>query len=93
MYYSEPEPALDGRNDYFPRGKVLGGSSSINAMVYSRGQAGDFDDWEALGNPGWGWKDVLPRYLRMEDHCLGASALQVPAARCGSAMYPARRTG
>ncbi len=75
MYYSEPEPALRGRKVYFPRGKVLGGSSSINAMVYSRGQAGDFDDWEALGNPGWSWKDVLPRYLRLEDHFLGASGL------------------
>jgi choline dehydrogenase len=72
MYQSEPVPGLGGRNNYFPRGKVLGGSSSINAMVYSRGQAGDFDDWEAEGNPGWGWKDVLPVYKRMEDHALGA---------------------
>jgi choline dehydrogenase len=72
MYQSEPVPGLGGRKNYFPRGKVLGGSSSINAMVYSRGQAGDFDDWEALGNPGWGWKDVLPLYKRMEDHALGA---------------------
>jgi choline dehydrogenase len=75
MYSTEPEPALANRKVYVPRGKVLGGSSSINAMVYSRGQAGDFDDWEALGNPGWGWKDVLPAYLRMEDHFLGASEL------------------
>ena len=72
MYQSEPVPGLGGRNNYFPRGKVLGGSSSINAMVYSRGQAGDFDDWEAEGNPGWGWKDVLPVYKHMEDHALGA---------------------
>jgi len=72
MYQSEPVPGLGGRDNYFPRGKVLGGSSSINAMVYSRGQAGDFDDWEAEGNPGWGWQDVLPVYKRMEDHALGA---------------------
>ena len=74
MYRSEPVPGLADRVVYFPRGKVLGGSSSINAMVYSRGQAGDFDDWAALGNPGWGWADVLPFYRRMEDHALGASA-------------------
>ncbi|MEA2782315.1 MAG: choline dehydrogenase [Rhodospirillaceae bacterium] len=72
MYRTEPMPGLGGRINYYPRGKVLGGSSSINAMVYSRGQAGDFDDWEAMGNPGWGWKDVLPIYKRMEDHELGA---------------------
>ena len=72
MYQSEPVPGLGGRDNYFPRGKVLGGSSSINAMVYSRGQAGDFDDWEAEGNPGWGWRDILPVYKRMEDHALGA---------------------
>jgi len=72
MYRSEPVPGLDHRVIYFPRGKVLGGSSSINAMVYSRGQAGDFDDWAALGNPGWSWADVLPLYKRMEDHALGA---------------------
>jgi choline dehydrogenase len=72
MYQSEPIPGLGGRTNYFPRGKVLGGSSSINAMVYSRGQAGDFDDWAAMGNPGWSWQDVLPLYKRMEDHALGA---------------------
>lgn len=71
MYQSEPIPGLMDRTNYVPRGKVLGGSSSINAMVYSRGQAGDFDDWEGMGNPGWGWKDVLPIYRRMEDHALG----------------------
>jgi choline dehydrogenase len=72
MYRTEAVPSLGNRVSYWPRGKVLGGSSSINAMVYARGQAEDFDEWEALGNPGWGWRDVLPVYKRMEDHALGA---------------------
>ena len=72
-YLTEPDPGLDARTSYWPRGKVIGGSSSINAMVYVRGQAEDFDDWEKAGNPGWGWRDVLPVYRRMEDHALGES--------------------
>jgi choline dehydrogenase len=72
-YQTDADPGLDSRKSYWPRGKVVGGSSSINAMVYVRGQAEDFDDWERAGNPGWGWRDVLPLYLRMEDHALGAS--------------------
>jgi choline dehydrogenase len=72
MYETEPVPGLAGRPSYWPRGRVLGGSSSINAMVYFRGQPEDFDCWEAMGNPGWGWKDVLPVYKKMEDHALGA---------------------
>ncbi|HLI10005.1 MAG TPA: GMC family oxidoreductase N-terminal domain-containing protein [Alphaproteobacteria bacterium] len=67
MYRTEPEPGLGGRQGYWPRGKVLGGSSSINAMVYIRGQPDDFDDWQAQGNPGWGWRDVLPYFRRSED--------------------------
>jgi choline dehydrogenase len=67
MYRTEPEPELGGRQGYWPRGKVLGGSSSINAMVHVRGQAADFDDWQAGGNPGWGWKDVLPYFRKSED--------------------------
>ena len=66
MYRTEPEPALGGREGYWPRGKVLGGSSSINAMVHVRGQAADFDDWKARGNPGWGWNDVLPYFRKSE---------------------------
>lgn len=73
MYRSEPVPGLNGRTLYQPRGKVVGGSSSINAMVYARGQAEDFDGWAALGNPGWGWTNVLALYRRMEDHALGSS--------------------
>ncbi len=72
-YMSEPNAGLNDRLVYVPRGKVLGGSSSINAMVYSRGQASDFDGWEAAGNPGWGWGNVLATYRRLEDHALGAS--------------------
>jgi len=73
MYMAEPDPAMNHRALYWPRGKVLGGSSSINAMVYMRGQQGDFDDWRDAGNPGWGWADVLPYFKKSEDHCWGAS--------------------
>ncbi len=72
MYSTEPEPALDGRTSYWPRGKVIGGSSSINAMVYIRGQREDFDDWQAMGNPGWGWDDVLPYFKKSERNDRGA---------------------
>lgn len=75
MYQSAPVPSLDNRVIYYPRGKVLGGSGSINAMVYARGQPGDFDDWAAAGNTGWGWSDVLPHFRAMEDHDFGASDL------------------
>jgi choline dehydrogenase len=67
MYDTEPVAALGGRRSYWPRGKVIGGSGSINAMVYVRGQPRDFDDWKALGNPGWGWDDVLPYFKKSED--------------------------
>ena len=72
MYLTEPEPALAGRQGYWPRGKVLGGSSSINAMVFIRGQASDFDEWRELGNPGWGWADTLPYFRKLEDYSGGA---------------------
>jgi choline dehydrogenase-like flavoprotein len=73
-YRTEPEPGLNGRSILYARGKVLGGCSSINAMVYMRGQARDYDEWKALGNPGWGWDEVLPVFRRSEDHHLGADA-------------------
>ncbi|GAB4347785.1 MAG: GMC family oxidoreductase N-terminal domain-containing protein [Oricola sp.] len=67
------EPGLNGRSLSYPRGKVIGGSSAINAMIYMRGQAGDYDHWRQLGLKGWGWDDVLPVFKQHEDHFLGAS--------------------
>ena len=61
-----PQAGLNGRRGYQPRGKVLGGSSSINAMIYIRGQREDYEHWAAQGNPGWGWRDVLPYFLKAE---------------------------
>jgi choline dehydrogenase len=74
MFKTEPEKGLNGRILHYPRGKVIGGSSSINAMIYMRGQAADYDHWRQLGLTGWGWDDVLPYFKRHEDHFLGASA-------------------
>ena len=67
MYDTEPVAGLGGRRSYWPRGKVVGGSGSINAMVYVRGQPRDYEDWKALGNSGWGWDDVLPYFKKSED--------------------------
>ena len=67
-----PQPGLGGRRGYQPRGKALGGSSAINAMVYMRGHPADYDDWAAAGNPGWGWADVLPLFKRGEHNERGA---------------------
>lgn len=69
-----PQPGLNGRRGYQPRGKVLGGSSSINAMIYLRGQREDYDGWAAAGNPGWGWSDVLPCFRKAEHNERGADA-------------------
>jgi choline dehydrogenase len=73
-YQSEPEPHLDNRIIYNPRGKVLGESSSINGLVYVRGQREDFDGWCSIGNPGWGFDDVLPYFKRAEDQARGGDA-------------------
>ena len=74
-YNTVPQPGLNGRRGYQPRGKVLGGSSSINAMVYARGHASDYDHWAAQGNPGWSYADVLPYFKRAEHNERGADAL------------------
>jgi choline dehydrogenase-like flavoprotein len=73
-FQTVPQPGLDGRRGYQPRGKVLGGSSSVNAMIYLRGQHEDYDAWAAAGNPGWGWRDVLPYFKRAEHNERGADA-------------------
>ncbi len=74
-YKTDPDPGLNNRSIGYARGKVLGGCSSINAMIYMRGQRTDYDHWAALGNEGWGWDDVLPYFLRTEDYEHGASDL------------------
>jgi choline dehydrogenase len=72
-YFSEPEPYLNNRKIFCPRGKVLGGSSSINIMVYMRGNPHDYDHWQSLGNPGWSYQDVLPYFKKSEHQQRGAS--------------------
>jgi choline dehydrogenase len=72
MYESEPEPELDGRTIYQPAGRVLGGTSSINGMVYMRGHPADYDEWHQLGCTGWDWESVLPYFKRAEDQERGA---------------------
>lgn len=72
-YRTQPDPGINGRSLGYPRGRVLGGSSAINGMIYMRGQAADYDGWAALGNTGWGWDDVLPVFKRVEDHHAGES--------------------
>ena len=76
LYNTEPDPGLNGRTLRYPRGKTLGGSSSINGMIYMRGQARDYDQWAALtGDDGWRWDKVLPAFMKHEDHYLGADEM------------------
>ncbi len=74
-YETVPQPQLNGRRGFAPRGRVIGGSTSVNAMVYTRGQAADYDGWAALGNPGWDYASVLPYFRRAENaECVGENA-------------------
>ncbi|WP_218823336.1 GMC family oxidoreductase [Inquilinus limosus] len=75
LFRTEAVPGLNGRDLAYPRGKVLGGCSAINAMIYMRGQAADYDGWRQQGLVGWGWDDVLPVFRSHEDHWCGADAL------------------
>ena len=94
-FEAQPEPELKNRRIYFPRGKVVGGSSSINAMVYSRGLPGDFDEWARLGNSGWSWNDVRPVYEQFErrvdaaGNAPGSGALYVSDVR--QQLHPMER--
>ncbi len=72
MLKTEPEPGLNGRSLNYPRGKVIGGSSAINGMIYMLGQATDYDQWRQLGLPGWAWDDVRPYFRKHVDHFLGS---------------------
>jgi len=94
-YMSEPEPHADNRRIWAPRGKVLGGSSSINGMLYARGHALDYEDWAALGLAGWSYREVLPYFRRAEDYGRGANAwhgeggpMQVMEHQPDTLLYP-----
>jgi choline dehydrogenase len=95
-YMSEPDPNLDGRSQPIPRGKVLGGSSSINGTMYIRGAAADYDAWRAAGHAGWGYDDVLPLFRRSEANWRGESEVHggrgemaISPMRPDPALYPA----
>ncbi|MGB3147477.1 MAG: GMC family oxidoreductase N-terminal domain-containing protein [Paracoccaceae bacterium] len=75
-YQTEPDPGLAGNRDYWPRGKILGGSSSINAMVWIRGHSSDYEDWKKLGNPGWGWEEARAAYRAIEDNEAGGNGFR-----------------
>src|SRR3546814_4002153 len=75
LYVLEPDP-LTGKQHYWMRGRMLGGSSSMNGMLYFRGQPEDYDGWAELGCTGWGWRDILPAFRAIEDHELGDDGIR-----------------
>jgi choline dehydrogenase len=75
-FQTEPQTMLEGKSIYWPRGKLPGGSSSINGMVYVRGEPAEYDHWRELGNPGWGYDDLLPYFKRMESYAYGDAQLR-----------------
>ena len=87
-FWTEPEPHLDNRRLYWPRGKGLGGSSAINGMVYMRGHPLDYDEWRQFGLAGWSWDDVLPYFRRLERHPRGRD----PPGRAGSRPFSPGRS-
>ena len=94
-FKTAPEAGLGGRVIDYPRGKVLGGSSSINAMIYMRGQSADYDRWRDAGNGGWGWDDVLPAFKAHEDFFRGPDGAHGAGGelRVESRLWPRRRPG
>ncbi len=95
-YQAEPDPGLAGNADHWPRGKLLGGSSSINAMVWVRGNPADFDEWRDAGNPGWGYDDLLPVFKAIEDNEAGADRWRgtggpLHVTDCSAAVHPLTR--
>ncbi|TRW95931.1 choline dehydrogenase [Paracoccus sp. M683] len=95
-YAAQPDPGLLGNRDHWPRGRLLGGSSSINAMVWIRGHPGDYDDWATAGATGWGWSDVLPAFRALEDNQAGADEWRgaggpLHVAACRDGLHPLTR--
>ena len=86
-YKTQPDPGLDNRSIDWPRGKVLGGSSAINGLLYIRGQPQDYDHWRQLGNAGWTWDEVLPYFMRAEDQERGADAYHGVGGPLGITLY------
>ena len=82
-FYTEPDPGMNNRQIYWPRGKVLGGSSAINGLIFVRGQPQDYDHWAELGNRGWSWQEVLPYFIKSERNQRGASTLHGAAGEQG----------